>query len=112
MIKFKLWLEKFSEAWTACILCMVQGDLTVISIEHVIKAAKTGSIAGVAFVVTSSFTKINNQWANAWLTGVLTMAADFMIHPTHFGPQWGESALTGFGAALLCYLLERKKHVV
>ena len=108
MEKLKLWATKFGEAWTACLLCMVNGDLTVISIDHVIKASKTGTIAGIAFVITSSFAMINNQWANAWRTGVLTMLADFIIHPTHYGPQWGESALTGLGAAILCYLLERK----
>lgn len=89
-------------------ICMVQGDLTVLNINHAIMASKTGSLAGIAFVITSSFAAINNKWANAWLTGILTMAADIVAHPTHFGDQWVEAACTGLGAAILCYLLERK----
>lgn len=104
----KKWATKFSEAWTACMLCMVQGDLTVVSLNHAITASKTGTLAGIAFVITSSVTAINNKWANAWLTGVLTMAADIVIHPTHFGEHWMEAACTGLGAAFLCYILENR----
>ena len=64
-------------------ICMVQGDLTVLNINHAITASKTGSLAGIAFVITSSFAAINNKWVNAWLTGVLTMCADVIVHPTH-----------------------------
>ena len=106
--KIKEWFRKFSEAWTACMFCMVQGDLSVLTINHALTASKTGTLAGIAFVITSSFAAINNKWANAWLTGVLTMAADIVAHPTHFGDQWVEAACTGLGAAMLCYLLERK----
>ena len=107
---FKKWATKFSEAWTACMLCMVQGDLTVVSLNHAITASKTGALAGLAFVITSSFAAINNKWANAWLTGakVLTMCADVIVHPTHFGYWWTEAACTGLGAAFLCYILENK----
>lgn len=112
MNKLKLWAQKFSEAWTACMLCMVQGDLTVLTLNHALTASKTGSIAGIAFVITTTFASINNKWANLWLTGLLTMLADIVAHPTHFGPQWAEAACTGLGAAMLCYLLERKQNGV
>lgn len=108
MKKLKVWAKKFGEAWTACMFMMVQGDLSVLTLNHAFTASKTGMITGVAFVVTGSFAAINNKWANAWLTGALTMLADFVIHPTHFGPQWLEAACTGLGAAVLCYLIERK----
>ncbi len=105
----RLWFEKFSQAWTACMLCMVQGDLTVLTLSHAMTAAKTGSLAGLAFVFTAYFTAINNKWFAAWLTGILTMVADIVVHPTHFGDNWMEAACTGLGAAILCTILERKK---
>jgi len=110
--KLRLFVEKFGEAWTACMLMMVQGDVTVLTLNHALTASKTGVITGVSFVITSLFASINNKWANAWLTGLLTMVADIVAHPTHFGPQWLEASCTGLGAAILCYLIERKHNDV
>ena len=39
---FRQWFEKFSQAWTACMLMMVQGDVTALSLYHAKVAAKTG----------------------------------------------------------------------
>lgn len=89
--------------------CMVQGDLTVLSLGHALTASKTGALAGLAYVLTSYFTKVDNKWFAIWLTGVLTMVADIVAHPTHFGDNWVEAACTGLGAAILCGILERKK---
>ena len=90
-------------------LCMVQGDLTVLTFNHALTASKTGAIAGLAYVLTAYFTKIDNKWFAVWLTGALTMLADIVAHPTHFGANWMEAACTGLGAAILCGILERKK---
>ena len=91
-------------------LCMVQGDLSVLTLNHAITASKTGALSGLAFIITSNVTSINNKWANVWLTGMLVMCADIVIHPTHFGDNWVEAACTGLGAAILCYLIERKAY--
>lgn len=89
-------------------LCMVQGDLTVLTFNHALTASKTGALAGLAYVLTSYFTKVNNKWFAAWLTGILTMVADIVAHPTHFGANWVEAACTGAGAAILCMIYERR----
>ena len=107
--KLKLLAEKFSEAWTACMLCMVQGDLTVISLHHAITASKTGIIAGIAVVIASYWNRIDNKYGLIWATGVLTTLADFSIHPTHFGPEWAEAVVTGIGAAGLAWILSKRK---
>ena len=104
----KTMMEKFSQAWTACMLCMVQGDLTVLTINHALTASKTGLLTGVAYCITMLGNgQPKGRWYPAWLTGVLTMAADIVVHPTHFGDQWVEAACTGVGAALLCFIWER-----
>jgi len=108
LTRLKIFLQRFREAWLACILCMVQGDLTVVSIGHALTAAKTGAIAGVAFVVCSFWTKVkDNLWVTTWLVGVLTALADYLVHPTHFGGDWTEAVVTGVAASSLCFFMVR-----
>lgn len=106
--RLKLWAEKFSEAWAACMICMVQGDVTVLTISHAITASKTGALAGLGCVAASFVSSKRNKTTDALLTGAVTIAADIAIHPTHFGPQLTEAALTGIAAAAICYLIGKK----
>lgn len=100
------WLEKFGQAWSACLCMMVEGNLTALTVGHALTAAKTGSLAGLGFVIAAQLGGDNNKWLSAWVIGVLTMFADIIVHPTHFGPEWMEAACTGLGAALLCALFD------
>ena len=100
--KVKLWIEKFGEAWTACIICMVQGDLTVVSMKHAMIAAKTGTLTGLAFVIVT-FLPWNNKWLAIFLTGLFTAIADSLIHMEMF-PY--EAIVTGFVAALIALAYE------
>ena len=114
MEKVKLWFRKFSEAWTACMLCMAQGDLSVMNVKHAITASKTGSIAGLAFVIASFF-PWDIKWLGVWLTGLFTMMADIIVHPTHFGGAWTEAITTGAVAACIAFVFEKfiiKKDIV
>jgi hypothetical protein len=106
--KLKLWAEKFSEAWAACMICMVQGDITVLTVNHALTASKTGALAGLGCVIASFISSKPRKTTDALLTGAVTMVADIAIHPTHFGPQMAEAALTGLVAAAICYLIGRK----
>ena len=101
--------EKFTQAWSACMLCMVQGDLSVMTFNHALTASKTGLLTGLAYWITClGDGQPKGMWYPAWLTGVLTMVSDITIHPTHFGEQWVEAACTGLTAAVLCFMWERK----
>ena len=106
--KLKLLAEKFGEAWTACMVCMVQGDLTVLTLNHAYTASETGIIAGTAIVISSYWDKVNHKYGLIWMTGILTAMADFIVHPTHFGPDWAEAVITGIGSGLLAWVLEKK----
>ena len=107
-MKFKLFCMRFREAWLACMICMVQGDLTVISVNHALTASKTGGIAGIAFVILSNFRNLHkNKWAVVWSISVLTMLADYMVHPTHFGPEMAEAVTTGLVSGLIAYFMMR-----
>jgi len=66
--RLELFLRKFSEAWIACSLAMVRGDLSVFTVKHALIAAETGLIAGILIIFTSFFQKLNNKWLLAWMT--------------------------------------------
>ena len=108
MRRLKLWWQKFGEAWTACSLAMVQGDLTVFTVSHALTAAKTGTGAATAVLVASL---LGGKWAEGyrliWLTGFLTAIVDILVHPTHFGPHWMEAVCTGIGAMILAFMYEK-----
>jgi len=97
--------RKFTEAWIPCMACMVQGNLAALTWYHAGIAAKVGILTGIAFVITTLIRQSNNKWLNAALTGILTMLADWTIHPTHFSEWWAEGAITGMGAALLAVIV-------
>ena len=104
--KTKLFLKRFREAWTSCLLFMVQGDLTAITISHALTASKTGIISGLAFVILSFSKLLKDDKMTITITiGLLTMVADYLIHPTHLGPSLAEAVCTGVGAALIAYLM-------
>ena len=101
----KQFTAKFSKAWTACAITMVEGDLTVFTINHAITAAKTGTLAGgVATAIFLAF-RTDSKMFNAWALGIITAFCDLLVHPTHFGHHhFTEAAVTGIGAGVLAYL--------
>ena len=105
MIKEKLitFVETFSMAWTACIVAMTQGDLSVISLKHFVDASETGALTGLAMVV-ASFLLWKNKWIGIFLVGLFTAVADTLAHMAMF-PY--EAICTGFGAMLLAIGYEK-----
>ena len=102
-----IWGRKFSEAWSACMLCMVQGDLTVVNINHALTASKTGVLAATAYSIAMLVGQSENKWLAAWLTGFLVTVSDLIIHSTHFGPPWAEAVLTGAVATVICVVWDK-----
>jgi hypothetical protein len=104
--KINILIEKFTESWTACMVCMVQGDLSVLTLNHAYTASHTGVIAGIALVI-SSFLPYKNAWIGIFLTGVFTSIADILVHPSHFGTEFTESIVTGIGAMGLAIVFHK-----
>ena len=97
--------EGVSESTIACLLAMVQGNLLVLTMGHLVIATQTGLIAGLlAFGVTVK-TRINNPWAIALLLGISTAIIDYLIHPSSFGGVATEAIVTGIVAGLLSYFV-------
>ena len=101
--RIKIIAEKFGESWTACMVFMVQGDLSALTLGHAITASKTGILTGLA-MFAASFLPWNNKWLGIFLTGLFTAIADALIHADHFP---AEHLVTGLGAMLLAILYDR-----
>lgn len=89
-------------------ICMVQGDITVLTLDHAFTASKTGILTAFAYWLTiRGDGEPSAAWKSAWVTGVLTMVSDVVVHPSHFGQHWMEAFCTGLGAAVLCLIWEK-----
>ena len=97
--------EKFGEAWLSCLVTMVGGDVTVLTLSHALVATKVGVVMALSYAIARVFTKNPTNYLDVVLTGVLTAVADILVHPSHFGGPTTEAIVTGIGAALLALLL-------
>ncbi len=108
--QFRLMLcgHKVAEAGVACLLLMVQGQLSDVTVTHLLIASKTGLLA-VLPVLVITFTHharhFLNRWTSALTLGICTFAADAAIQPSHYTGQFTEAALTGVGAFVFSILM-------
>jgi len=108
--RFRLALcgHKVVEAGAVCVLLMVQGDLTGVTLAHLAIATKTGLIAmpPVLGVTFSRYARhLLNRWTAAALFGLSTFVGDAVIHPSHYEGTFTEAALTGVGAAIFSLVI-------
>lgn len=95
--------HKAVEAGAVCLVLMVQGDLTAITLAHLAIATKTGLLAvipalGVTF--TRYVRHFLNRWTASTFLGICTFLADAVMHESHYPGEYTEAALTGAGAFL------------
>jgi hypothetical protein len=95
--------HKAVEAGAVCLLLMVQGNLTAITLAHLAIATKTGLLSvvpalGVTF--TKQVRHFLNRWTASVFLGVCTFLADAVMHESHYSGEYTEAALTGAGAFL------------
>lgn len=95
--------ENVGEAFTACMLAMVQGNLLVVSVSHVVVATQTGLASGVLATAVVWMMRARSRWVVALTLGLITSVVDYMVHPGMFGPVFAEAAVTGAVAAALSY---------
>jgi hypothetical protein len=99
--RLALCAHKAVEAGAVCMLLMVQGDLTAITLAHLAVATKTGLLAVIP-ALWLTFTKqarhLLNRWTASAFLGVCTFLADAAVHASHYPGAYTEAALTGIGA--------------
>ena len=100
--KSLLFINKFSLAWIACMLCMVRGDLSVLNLNHAIVASKTGTLTGI-IVVIMSLIKLNFKYKLPIFMFIGCFIGDFITHDTHYGYWWSEAFITATVASLFSF---------
>ena len=93
--------HKAVEAGAVCLILMVQGHLTEVTLAHAAIATKTGLLAvlpmlGVTF--TQYARHLINRWTASAMLAVCTFGADAAIHGSHYPGAYTEAVLTGVGA--------------
>ena len=112
-LRAKLFVERFWQPTSACMMCMPGSLGNVLSAVHWSIALKTGLVTGVVALLLS-FTPVKrlyrNRYGNAVVVGGITALGDVYSHPNHYGLFHAEALLTGAVSALLAlvasYLLE------
>ena len=102
--KSALFFHKLALAWLSCMIFMVQGNLPALTSKHALIATKTGIITGT-LVVLMSFIPWKFHFKLPILMFIGCFIADFVAHPTHFGPAWGEAACTALLASIFSYVI-------
>ncbi|MBV9892141.1 MAG: hypothetical protein JO090_14800 [Rhizobacter sp.] len=114
-LRVKLFVERFWQPTSACMLCMPGGVANVLSAVHWQIALRTGLATGV-LALALSFTPVarlyRNRYGNALVVGGITAFGDAFSHANHYGFFHAEALLTGAvsaGLALIAsYLLEER----
>jgi hypothetical protein len=100
--------HKAAEVGGACLLLMVQGEVTHLTFLHFAIATKTGILAmSPALVLT--FTRHARHLANRWSSSAILAAcgfvADAVSHGSHYPGAYTEAALTASGGFVLSLLV-------
>lgn len=97
-------IERAGEVWLSCMLFMVQGNLSEITMKHGITAFKVSLGVITTYFIAKKLLKVKVFWKTLILLAAITASIDFIIHPSHFGEAWTEAALTGLGASAFATL--------
>ena len=100
--------HKAVEVGGACLLLMVQGQLTQATLGHVAIATQTGLLT-VFPLVGITLTRYARHFTNRWITAVLVATcafiADALVHASHYPGAYSEAALTAAGGAILSIIV-------
>ena len=112
-LRVRLFVERFWQPTSACMMCMPGSLANVLSAVHWATALKTGLATGLVALLLS-FTPVArlypNRYGNALVVGAITALGDAWAHPNHYGLFHAEALLTGAVSGMLAllasYLLE------
>ena len=104
------YLENVTEAGTACLLAMVQGNIFALTAAHWVIASRTGLISGTVATAALAAAGHRNRRVVALVLAAATVLVDYFSHPSHFGGRVGEAIVTGVVAGALASLVGRLKN--
>lgn len=112
-LRVKIFVERFWQPTSACMMCMPGSLGNLFSAVHWMTALKTGLVTGAVALVLSLTPVARlypNRYGNALIVGAVTALGDAYSHANHYGFFHAEALLTGAVSASLAllasYLLE------
>ncbi len=103
--KITSFVENVCEASAACLFTMVQGNILLIGISHLLVVAQTGITAGLLASITLLLANNSKPWVISLVPDSITAAVDYFVHPGVFASLATEALVTGIAAGMLSYLL-------
>jgi hypothetical protein len=95
-------LQQFTNSFFACMFWMTQGNMSIVSPPHWIKATQTGLGAAVILEIILQVPRLSflmrNRWRSFLVTSIVVSSVDRCVHPGHFGGPFAEALLTGMTA--------------
>lgn len=98
-------LENISEATTACLFTMVQGNILAITVQHWLIASQIGVVAGALTAGVLLLWRDSRPWLVAAVLGLATGVVDYFVHTGELGSIVVEAIVTGLGAAALSFVV-------
>jgi len=103
--KLALFGQAIAKVTPACLMLMVQGNVSAIALMHWMTALKTAGLVGLILVVLSFSIKTkairDNAYSMAGLVALVTVLVDYNMHPSHFVGDTTEALMTGVATGLL-----------
>ena len=107
--KLALFGQAVAKVAPPCLMLMVQGNMSAITLMHWMTAFKTAGIVGLVLVALSFSIKTkaisDNKYSMAGLVALVTTIVDLNMHPSHFAGDTTEALMTGIAAGLLWLLV-------
>jgi hypothetical protein len=82
--------QKIVATWTSCMAFMLQGQLQLVTIGHVITALKVSVASGLVYLLLAPLLRIYKSWEQALLLVGIVTIIDWQVHPSHFGGEFSE----------------------
>jgi len=92
----------------SCTFWMVQGRVSLITLEHWAVGIKTAVISATVLLILSFMNIIKQNYkkiAKATITAIVVAIVDYFVHPGHFGLAGTEAILTGVTSASLVFII-------
>ncbi len=101
---YKVAILRFIEGFSACSLVMVQGDVFIYNMKHVIIASQVGISSAMFFTLLLFIIRLKNKYIRFLISGIIIALVDFLTHPSMIVNEFMEAIITGAASVLIGFI--------
>jgi len=101
---YKVAILRFIEGFSACSLVMVQGDVFIYRMKHVIIASQVGISSAMFFTLLLFIIRLKNKYIRFLISGIIIALVDFLTHPSMIVNEFMEAIITGAASVLIGFI--------